>query len=264
MIISDSKKFVFMHVPKTGGTSLAYNLCRYSRNIELSSALSDVVDTLDELYPHIEAVDVENHARLSEETHKWYDENTSAYFKNMFYKKNPDKLSWMNLFHHRLAMHPIPCDPIVNAEKYNDYFKFAFVRNPWDYVISVYKNKVIDSGVNNVEFDKDHFNEFIRNLKHYPLIVNNFIREERNLCRYLMNPDGTFIPDKIYRYEDYDNNMDDMFHRLDIVPKSGGVRLNDSRVRVNYKTIYENDTAEIIGDIFKDDIDVFGYAFWNG
>ena len=51
------------------------------------------------------------------------------------------------------------------VDKYTDYYKFAFIRNPWDRLVSCWQNKVIDSNYFNYSEGKlskmQSFDEFV-------------------------------------------------------------------------------------------------------
>ena len=229
MIVSNSKKFIFFHVPKTGGTSIAYNLCKYSENLDEfyphgCKRLQEVVDILEKYYPLI-GPNTENYDEIQELVEfigQIALRNTRC--NNKWYQRNWQRVGWMNLFHFDFELHPVMSKiprylHYINHAKHEDYYKFGFVRNPWDYVFSAFKNRALDlspsEGFNKV-YLKNKFNNFIRN------------------------------------YASYDNiGLNDAV--LD-------AHLN-STVKTDYKDYYEEDTIETIAKIFEKDIENFSYTF---
>jgi hypothetical protein len=102
MIISDKKKFVFIHIPKTGGTSIEYSLLKY--------------------------------ANLRQKIVSYYPTKYLIYLinrSNINLLDNGNK--WINGFHR----HEKICF-LEKDKKYNNYFIFTFVRNPYEWFLSLY------------------------------------------------------------------------------------------------------------------------------
>jgi len=144
---------------------------------------------------------------------------------------------------------------IVGKEKFNEYFKFSVVRNPWDRIVSMYwwkhKNKA-----GNFKEIKKHFNEWITKDK-IRISVKNDLE--------LYTIEGEFICDFYIRYENLDQGIREVCDLLGIkdidlgrLPKhkSGHRRLNK-----HYSEYYEPETAQIIEDEYSVIIDHFGYSF---
>ena len=120
MIISDSKKFVFFHVPKTGGMSLTYNLARFSRNIDICPDLQNIVDILDLYYPNIEKLDTINYKNIESEIDKWFETTKLRDLAALHIQKDPSKLSWMGCFHENNNLH----SKSNNSHISSNYFYF--------------------------------------------------------------------------------------------------------------------------------------------
>ena len=282
MIVSNSKKFIFFHVPKTGGTSVAYNLCKYSENLDEfyphgCKRLQEVVDILEKYYPNIEGFD-KTHDEIQEVVEfvgQIALRNTRC--NNKWYQKNWQRVRWMNLFHFDFDLHPVMSRipkylHYINHAKHEGYYKFGFVRNPWDYVFSAFKNRALDlspfvvlkefpEGFNKV-YLKNKFNNFIRNYdsdntEHHN-VVKNFINI--TLSDYLYDCNGNLLVDEVFKYEDFDNSVKKIYDNIGLDDAVLDAHLNRT-VKTDYKDYYEEDNIETIAKIFEKDIENFSYTF---
>jgi hypothetical protein len=139
----------------------------------------------------------------------------------------------------------------TSNEIWNNSFKFAFVRNPWDWHVSLFHY---------MKQTTTHFQHHI--IKHMsfedycywrfnndPIIQTDFLIDEEN--KYLL---------------DYIGKVEDIFYEINYISKKIGVDLNLSwenksiRDR-NYRNYYNERLKKIIGDLSEPDIINFKYEF---
>ena len=145
--------------------------------------------------------------------------------------------------------------------KYPDYwetyYKFTFVRNPWDRVVSSYffnlkmANKNIkqhDRGkINN--YGEEGFNDYvINNLKH---------SKSRHFLPYTHWISG-YTYDFIGKLENFENDMKSVCK--DIKIKFKNVHINKSN-RKKYQEYYNKESRDVIEKIYRKDIARFDYSF---
>ncbi len=140
-------------------------------------------------------------------------------------------------------------------KKYQQHFKFAFVRNPWARVVSCYFNKVVTQVHRPFSecFDKDFdfFVDFIakKDLKkadiHIRLQTRLFPADEVNF---------------IGRLENFSEDLQKVFHIIGVPCPETIPHKNRSRHK-HYSSYYNERTKQIIADKYKADIDAFGYEF---
>lgn len=274
MIISNSNKFIYFHIPKTGGTSLSYMLGRYSENVDKYPLIQELVGLLDDAYPEFETSKIKTHVA------KCY-AAMEADDVNRFYRKNPMNIRWMNLFHCGLGPHVMLSDNKKHSENlkeksdiYSDYFKFAVVRNPWDYTFSVFKNKVVVEGVSQIycegmDWDTEvdsritahNFNTFIRNIEYYYQIQKIFLRPEVQQYRYITDMDDVLQVDYVARYENYNQELNYIGDNIGLTLDDNAM-LNKSTVKYdNYKDYYNQESIDFVANIFAGDIEKFGYSY---
>jgi hypothetical protein len=140
-------------------------------------------------------------------------------------------------------------------------FKFSFVRNPFDWVVSLYefiRNNSNHPNYNEVkDFDFEQF--CVWNV--------NCINNKKN------NPDGNFntlteflfdgsqlLVDFIGKLENYNEDSKKIFNRLGI-PESSISYINKTERDSDYKKYYNDESKRIITDAFYYDLVNFNYKF---
>ena len=137
MLVSDSYKFVFHHVPKTGGTSITAALAPYS-NLWKGTLPSD------------------------------------------------EKHGWQVQFHN-VGLHLPVKEVIDSVNNYpKGYFSFAFVRNPFEVMVSAW--------------DSEKYKEFDAYVEH-EVFTGLQICARRTQYEYLTDEEGSLLVDFVGRYE---------------------------------------------------------------
>ncbi len=163
------------------------------------------------------------------------------------------------------ARHPM--NVYYSPADYQQYFKFAFVRNPWDRVVSCWYNKVKqrhikpEQGVvrwhglgEELLQDLDHFPRFVDYISGWDLTQGD---PHLRLQTCLIDLDQV---DFVGRFENYAEDVNHIFTRLNVAPPSLHTA-NKSRGRESYRQYYDAQTAAVIADLYSRDVSVFGYEF---
>ena len=154
----------------------------------------------------------------------------------------------------------------MTQEQYDQYFTFTFVRNPWARVVSMYKYggyyKTMDfKYFLMVEFRKKIWHEYYWFVgPQYEYIFNN----------------GKLNVDFVGKFEDIQNDFEHVCRQLEL-PKIKVPHLNASlKYKVkdswsnkekrilrheDFHDYYDNDSREVVADLYQGDIDLFGYKF---
>ena len=154
------------------------------------------------------------------------------------------------------AKHPYGIFYPVRA--YQNYFKFAFVRNPWDRLVSCWRNKVVDN--NHFDFSTPELTK-MREFSNFVDFVSGLNTENcdphlRLQCRLI---DLNQI-DYLGRLESMDKDLFEVFRILDI-PLMDIERRNVSSDRNPYWYYYDNELVEKVYKIYCRDIQIFGYDY---
>jgi len=163
------------------------------------------------------------------------------------------------------ARHGFARQGMDKLDDWDEHFKFAFVRNPWDRLVSWYSMlQTMRRDANELRRymhdNSSTFEEFIYNCTdeveikkgvHYSFAYNQL--------DYVTDEHGNLLVDFIGRLENFDEDLPKVFGRIGIELETIP-RKNPSDHR-HYSTFYTPDTEMIVRERFKRDIEYFGYEF---
>lgn len=141
---------------------------------------------------------------------------------------------------------------------FDDYFKFAFVRNPWDLQVSMYHFILKETG--HIHHQKvkamASFSEYL----HWVIATPKPFTKGATKFQYQMlcDDEGRVLVDFVGRYENLNADFDYLCQRLNI--QATMPHLNQSKHR-DYRAYYDAETRELVADYFQEDIALFGYEF---
>jgi Sulfotransferase family len=138
-------------------------------------------------------------------------------------------------------------------EQFQSYFKFGFVRNPWDRVVSLYERKEALEMRNKMSFE--HFVDWIQ----YSSSTCVHSSPHRYQLDWFVDANGAMLADFIGRFERLDQDWAFVANKLGLTTTLPHSRAN-ARSR-HYTEYYNERTRNIIGDKFRVDIESFGYQF---
>lgn len=218
-MVSDKYKCIFIHIPKTAGTSIEKALEHFKeldRGVQDHRTIRDIipVSTNDLIF-----------SIINREFNVFY-----IKFKKFIkdYKEN---------YH----------------IKYDTYFKFSFVRNPWARVFSWYNNVMRDDN-HKKRFDVNHdctFKYFIKNH------MNQW--ELKPQLYWLMDKHGNIPLEFIGKFENLENDFKIVADRLNLdCPKLPKLLISNVH---NYTDYYDNDMIDAIYKTYIDEIKIFEYEF---
>lgn len=141
---------------------------------------------------------------------------------------------------------------MLSPELFSRCFKFAFVRNPWDWQVSLYHFMIKDTNHYQHRLGKS-FNGFDQYLEWR---LNDDLRFQHE---FLLDENGTMLMDYVGRLETINDDMAHICQTLDIpaiqVPHVNKSKHND------YRSYYTDTTRDQVAQAFKRDIELFGYDF---
>tara|TARA_B100002019_G_C21250449_1_gene590837 strand:- start:69 stop:2060 length:1992 start_codon:yes stop_codon:yes gene_type:complete len=138
------------------------------------------------------------------------------------------------------------------TDVWQNYFKFAFVRNPWDRMVSCWKNR------------GKKFKSFPEFLSAYPYESknHNLIWHTLPQLTHLSNLDGEIMVDYIGKFENLQEEFDTALNELNL-PSITLPKLNSSS-HDHYSNYYEtSEQIDFIYRIYQQEIDMFGYKYEN-
>ena len=146
----------------------------------------------------------------------------------------------------------------------NERFVFSFVRNPWDRVASIFRNryKLHRCGDNFEKFVEKYQNasDFHYGCLHY-----------KNQLDWLRDPDtGKIMADFIGRFENFDHDVTHVMKRISVDNKlwydelpnmNGDGPVFDLKDNKSYRDLYTSWSKDVIYEKCKEDIEYFNYEF---
>lgn len=134
---------------------------------------------------------------------------------------------------------------------YNDFFKFAVVRNPWDWMVSWYSFIV--------QKEDHHYHEMVKNMTFQEFLAWKIEIKTPHLTHFTSDEQGDFIVDHVARMETLSEEFPLLARRMGI-RETVLPRLNKSRHR-DYRAMYDDAMAQSVAEYFEHDIELFGYTF---
>lgn len=156
------------------------------------------------------------------------------------------------------------CFKNVSPEKFEIYFKFAFVRNPWDKIVSVYQYLLEGhDSEDHIYFRKlfaekyPSFESFVLDYLDKDIIHNHPLFKPQ--YRYIYDYKNECMVDFVGRLENIDEDFSFILSRLNINAKLK--KLNKS-TRSDYRDYYtKQEIIDKIAFLYSKDIELFKYEF---
>lgn len=216
MLISHKHKFLFVHIAKTGGTSVRATLEKYRWRDPLFVP-QFICSRLSHWTGHRIGSKLPRHAKV-----------IAAY-------------------------------EMLPREYFNSLFKFAFVRNPWDLQVSSFHH---------IKRERPHllgghkdFESFLKYkldpARPYQYHIDTSIELQSD---YLIDLHGNVLVDMIGRYENLNEDFAQICERIGISTRKLQHK-RKAKDRKDYRKYYTDETAEIVSQYFKNDLNLFGYTF---
>lgn len=208
-MISQDKEFIFIHIPKTAGTSI-YSALGGDRK----------------------------------------EDNLFGYNKKL------------DLYLQHLTAEEMLKYQFVTEPEFRNYFKFCFVRNPWDRVVSEWLWRTKNVPRHNLHrYVRLSLKHFIEKVPTWRGKVGSRIR--RHLLpqhQFIYDAQGQPMVDYVGRFENLRQDFDTICQQIGL----DGAELpwsNSTRVKISYRDYYDDETYEMVKDLYAEDIDYFDYQF---
>jgi hypothetical protein len=242
MIISHSKKFIFVHISKCGGMTITNELTKILGKGDLIISgpnpiiVGKPISTL--------ALRSMRHSPL-----------LSRFFRRDYLfslKKHSTALDICN---------------VLGKSMWEQYYKFCVARNPYDRLVSAFfwikknrgiglknkKLKLIAQKVSQVT----SFSDFIKSDEFFELARENFLIP---ISVQIFDETGYCMVDDIVKLESLSSSIQkiSLFEDSRVFDKA---RKNISNRERDYRIYYDREARNIVTQIYKSDIDLLGYEF---
>jgi len=264
MIVSTEKRYLMIHVPKTGGTTLTFLFGQYSDNLRKFPFLRRVLDVNAPNQIRWNFKDSLEYSRILSECQ----DSISPYLQ-----KHPEGIGFQAVAHHMFSQHssidhPVNRDVVATNP---GFFKFGFVRNPWDYVFSLFLDKEVGSGMLG-QTDPEETRRRLRTPENFrrfveagacrrPTHLKMFFKQTQR--SYLTDANGTLAVDHVARFERHDEEVKYLCDRLDVAPQQvkNEQQNRSNREGASYREFYDSSARDLVARHFSEDIEAFDYSF---
>lgn len=227
-MISHKHKCIFIHIPKCAGTSIEYALGHYDGFT----------------------------GKRSGQDHRTVRGLESPLPYNFIFSNKSNLISFLKRLKSKFIKRKnLNNNLILNSNEYKAYFKFTIVRNPWARVYSAYKNIMRDEihmkkrGItSDLQFD-----DFVKNYAATDSLTVPAIE-------YLKNYKGHVDMDYIGRFENLEIDFQNICKKIKITNISLPHKIK-AKNKEDYKDFYNKQTINLVNEIYKEDIKLFGYEF---
>ena len=168
----------------------------------------------------------------------------------LFVKKRFPIPDLARLQHGHLSLQQV--QPYVRPEDFADFFKFAFVRNPFDRFVSYCAFRTRDDG----SFARDpkavmrHFAITAPPLQHLLFAPQHL---------FISGADGKLLTDYVGRVEQMQESYDEIARRIGI-PTATLAKMNRTERR-DYREYYDPELIDGVAKLYARDLELFGYEF---
>jgi hypothetical protein len=147
----------------------------------------------------------------------------------------------------------------IGKQKWNEAYKFTFVRNPWDKVVSLYeyrrKKDKTKIASRNILFT-DWVNLTI-GPQSDPFYYNN-VKSFQPQVEWLKDDEGIVAIDFIGKFESISADFDQIKEAIGV---SAGLPHLNATKRSDYRDYYTDEARQIVASWYHEDIEAFGYSF---
>lgn len=142
--------------------------------------------------------------------------------------------------------------PYLGEDVFDAYFKFGFVRNPFDRFVSYCAFMKRADGA----FERDP-QQVMRRILFEVRPMHHVLFQPQS--EMLTDPEGRLLADYVGRVEQMQASYDEACARIGI-PSRALERINDSR-RGSYRVYYDQALIDGVADLYRRDLELFGYEF---
>lgn len=251
MLISPKHKFIFIHIPKTAGSSLNSVLAATDEGKIVTTRIGAGGQKF-----------VLNAPAKEKDLIQWARDNKMP---TVYEEKSKDYA------HVYYPESKILCGQLIQKE---GYFSFSFVRNPFDRAVSAFtyalRRKEFEGNENNVDpnFKFLDFKEFCKKYL-----------KDKMFCDPVTRYNVHFLPQNRFIYDPIDSatkgepfvdfvgkleNINEDFQSICKKIKLPNLKLPHARSQERkkpYQSFYDEESIDIVKTIYKKDLELFGYEF---
>jgi hypothetical protein len=253
MIISHKYQFIFIHCSKVAGSSIKVALAPYLGENDI------VIGSLNEILDSGTSIN-----KATKQTFMTPKSICWATVAKMIGKSNSESINIgvKAFYKDKLSKNPPhPTAQEISAyfpQEWNKYFKFAFVRNPYEQVVSDYLWRKRKTG-KDISFI--NYLKLVKNNK----TISSIISSSAYYSNWKMiSINDQIVVDQIGRYENLEENFLEIINHIGI---NANIKLSKQKnnphnpQKENYKRFYGKEEKKLVDQLFQKEIFQLGYNF---
>jgi len=155
---------------------------------------------------------------------------------------------------------------MYGKKSFNEYFKFTFVRNPWDRLLSAY-NFLKKGGMNHM--DQQFCDDVLSSYDTFEQFVMEWVDRENvegwvhfiPQYHYVYDKNKNLVIDFVGCFEQFEADFESIREKLGTgIPLKHLNKTKDKKEN-NYRDAYTQEMTEKVAEVYKEDIELFGYEF---
>ena len=228
--------FIFYHYPKTGGSTIKYNIIKNKIDYIPNHNELSLIGSLNKIFK----IKAKYH-----NTEKFYKKN----LKTSIYKKSVKIASVRNPYDRVISLY----NWIKRGSAYNDKLNFEKKLKIKKYVSTLNRDYFLIKSKNRViRFNNMSFNDFVLNFKKntYPYEYSEFTK------LYNLNE-----IDHLIKLENFKKDLKEIFENYNLKVFDDKIKINQTSTKINRRDYYNFKTKNMIYNLFKNDIITFDYKF---
>ena len=157
---------------------------------------------------------------------------------------------------------------LLSKAEFDSYYKFTFVRNPWDRVFSAY-NFLIGGGMN--QSDQDWADKHLKQYQGFnDFVVSGLTQPHvQKWIHFIPQVNFLYLPTDSRFHLNFLGFYENLNQDFAIVAKQLGMdgctlrkeNVTSHAVGKNYREFYSDESIETVAQIYRSDIKTFGYDF---
>ena len=143
----------------------------------------------------------------------------------------------------------------LGAEKFNSYYKFAFIRNPFDLLVSLYEY---------IRGSKVHrYHEKVKGMSFKEFLQWHIENDPPRQIDFVINKQNDLLVDFIGKFESLEEDVSTVIETLNLDVNKSLKHKNPSKKRQNkdYKNYYDQESRRLVENYFDQDLELGSYSF---
>ena len=154
------------------------------------------------------------------------------------------------------------------SDWWDGYFKFSFVRNPWNLLVSNYlwAKREYRGGPPNPPLTAKTLKHFILNIEKEVKRANFLGRKSKAIWAcdqysFLSDSGGRICMDYIGRLENFEKDFSYVTEKIGVISKKLPHKNKNKHKHKHYTEYYDDETRQIVAEKYAKDIEYFNYEF---